>query len=343
MHIPTPQPNPTPSLPPRIVFRPGANPHHIQGPLGSPISSSPTSSISYDEIRPASISSPPLSPPPPPGTTYNTAYSPSYTNSHGTFTNSMFENTPAKRMQHPGLVRNLDPSFGINETSCDANVPVTHYSDHSIIQNPLVPPQAPVAATRAGPSRISHHNVPASSEPGPRIPGRPVVRSVPTPPTQVTDLLIPVIHYTGLVDVHIFPTIGQDINSASFDPCNGKFQVLGLTCNVLILVKTCDVDHMLHVFECNPDHFLHVTDPLVLLHQKLELLCNEMNMHNVLSNGNDLTIAVMPNPLKSLLYSWYTMPEGGAYVYDSWSFPLLFNPNIDVLHKYEPGFGRGEG
>jgi hypothetical protein len=51
----------------------------------------------------------------------------------------------------------------------------------------------------------------------------------------------------------------------------------------------------------------------------------------------------MPPPLKSLQYSWYIMPEGGAYVYDSWVSPLLYNPNIVVLHKYEPGFGRGEG
>jgi hypothetical protein len=37
------------------------------------------------------------------------------------------------------------------------------------------------------------------------------------------------------------------------------------------------------------------------------------------------------------------MPEGGAYVYDSWATPLLFNPNIVLLDKYQVGYGRSEG
>jgi hypothetical protein len=37
------------------------------------------------------------------------------------------------------------------------------------------------------------------------------------------------------------------------------------------------------------------------------------------------------------------MPEGGAYVYDSWVTPLLFNHNIILLDKYHVGYGRGEG
>jgi hypothetical protein len=72
----------------------------------------------------------------------------------------------------------------------------------------------------------------------------------------------------------------------------------------------------------------HDTDPLLLLHQKLELLCDELNIQRILRDGIDLTIAVMPPPLKALLYAWYFMSEGGAYVYDSWATPLLFNPNI---------------
>ncbi len=101
----------------------------------------------------------------------------------------------------------------------------------------------------------------------------------------------------------MFPTIGQDINSEVFNPCIGTFQVLGLTSNVLILIRTNDIDHMLHVFRCNLIHLIHGTEPLLLLHQKLELLCNEMNRMKILRNGNDLTIDVMPTVLKSLLYA----------------------------------------
>ncbi len=82
---------------------------------------------------------------------------------------------------------------------------------------------------RAGPSHIGHLNVPSSSEPGPRISGRPVgrpvVRHVPTPHVQASDLLVPLLHYTGNIDVNVFPTIGQDLNSPSFDSCSGTFQV----------------------------------------------------------------------------------------------------------------------
>ncbi len=87
----------------------------------------------------------------------------------------------------------------------------------------------------------------------------------------------------------------------------------------------------------------HDTEPLLLLHQNLELLCNELNIQNILRDGIDLTSAVMPSPLKSLFYSWYVMPEGGAYVYDSWASHLLFNPNIILLDKYQIGYGRFEG
>ena len=100
---------------------------------------------------------------------------------------------------------------------------------------------------------------------------------------------------------------------------------------------------MLHVLRCNQTLLCHDTDPLLLLHQKLELLCDELNRQRILRDGYELTSAVMPPPLKTLFNAWYLMPEGGAYVYDSWATNLLFNPNIILLDKYQVGYGRGEG
>jgi hypothetical protein len=320
-----------------------ATPHTLPGPLGSPISPSPRSSnISYDEVHPASITSPPLSPPPPSGSTYNTSYSPSYSTAHGTFTNSMIEKSPVKRLYHPGIVRNLDPTFGIDVTSSVANDPVTTLSDHSVSQNPPVLNRI-ISTGQASTSRPPPHNATSTSTTGLRTTNRPAATIAPARSTQGVDLLIPIIHYTGQVDIHMFPTIGQDNNSEAFHPCLGAFQVLGLTSDVLILVRTDDIDHMLHVLCCNLTHLIHGTEPTILLHQKLELLCNEMHSLNILRDGNNLTIAVMPNVLKSLTYAWYIMPEGGAYVYDSWVSQLMFNPNIIVLDIYQAGYGRREG
>jgi hypothetical protein len=83
-----------------------ATPHTPQGPLGSPIPSSPNSHTytSRGEIPPSSQSSPPLSPPPPPGTTYY-HQSPPYFTAHGTFNNNAFENSPVKQQHQPALVR----------------------------------------------------------------------------------------------------------------------------------------------------------------------------------------------------------------------------------------------
>jgi hypothetical protein len=132
-----------------------ATPHTPEGPLVSPIQSSPNSSIytPCNEIHPASTTSPPLSPIPPPGTTYHTSQTPSFYTAHGTFTNTMFENSPVKRLLEPGIVRNLDKLYGSNVTSSVANGPITNLSGHSVSQNPLVLTQAPTATNQAGPSR----------------------------------------------------------------------------------------------------------------------------------------------------------------------------------------------
>jgi hypothetical protein len=63
----------------------------------------------------------------------------------------------------------------------------------------------------------------------------------------------------------------------------------------------------------------------------------------VLRSGIYLTNDVVPPALKALRYSWYIMPEGGAYVYDAWQTPQLFNPNIVFLVQYQYRYGRSEG
>ena len=197
--------------------------HTLPGALGSPISPSPPSS--YDEI-PAHIASP-LSPPPPPGTMYHTSNSPTINTAHATFTNGMFEKSPIKRLYHPGLVRNLDPSFGTNETSSVANNPVSNISGQpSSRQSPVISQQAHTA--QASTSRPPA-NVPSTTLglgcTGIGYPSRPTTSPVFQRPNQDIDLLIPILHYTGRVDIDTFPTIGQDTNSEEFHPCSGTFQV----------------------------------------------------------------------------------------------------------------------
>ncbi len=125
----------------------------------------------FDEIPPASISSPLLSPIPPPGTTYHTLQSPSFYTAHVTFTNKIFENFPVKRLHQPGIVRNLDKLYGSNVTSSVAIGPITNLSDHSVSQNPPVLTQATTATNQAGPSRLAAPNAPNSSSSRQRIEG----------------------------------------------------------------------------------------------------------------------------------------------------------------------------
>jgi hypothetical protein len=46
----------------------------------------------------------------------------------------------------------------------------------------------------------------------------------------------------------------------------------------------------------------------------------------MLQFGIALTTRVVPYPLEVEGYSWYIMPEGGAYVWDTWHTNLAYNP-----------------
>jgi hypothetical protein len=338
----------SPSFHNRTLF---ATPHTPQGPLGSPIQSSPDSPnyTPRDEIPPASFSSPPLSPPPPPGTTYH-PQSPSYYTAHGTFTNQIYENSPVKRLHQPGLVRQQDKSYeqGIVTNRSVANDPIANLSpDHTISQNSPVLDQAQSASQQAGPSRSAPPNAPNSPSDRQRIEGGNPVTPAPVtltePPPKCTNLLIPILHYTGSVDVKMFPFIGQSMESDHYHEINSTFQVIGLTTKLIMVMRTCDMDHMLHLLQIDQSSLSHNPTPIHLHHEKLELLCYELKKHEVLRKGIDLDNDVIPRALQAQHYTWYIMPEGGAYVYDAWQTPPTFNPNIVLLVQYQPGYGVSEG
>jgi hypothetical protein len=108
-------------------------------------------------------------------------------------------------------------------------------------------------------------------------------------------------------------------------------------------MRTCDMDQMLHLLCINQSSLSHATTTKLLYHMKLELLCYKLNEQAVLRNGIDLDSDVIPRALEAELFTWYIMPEGGAYVYDAWQTARTFNPNIILLVQRQPGYGVDEG
>jgi hypothetical protein len=42
-------------------------------------------------------------------------------------------------------------------------------------------------------------------------------------------------------------------------------------------------------------------------------------------------------------YNWYIMPEGGAYVWDTWRSTRDSNPNIVMFVRFHANNGKNEG
>jgi hypothetical protein len=124
-------------------------------------------------------------------------------------------------------------------------------------------------------------------------------------------------HYEGTVDVRMFPFIWQKLESDHYDEINSTFQVIGLTSEVIIVMRTCDMDEMLHLQQINQSSLSHATTTKQLHHMKLELLCDDLNRQKILRNGNYLATDVIPQALEAEKYTWHIMQEGGAYAYDA--------------------------
>jgi hypothetical protein len=73
------------------------------------------------------------------------------------------------------------------------------------------------------------------------------------------------------------------------------------------------------------------------------MICDELNRYKVLKFGITLTNSVVPHPLEVHNYNWYTMPEGGAYVWDAWRTTRSSNPNIVMCVRLHPDYGLEEG
>jgi hypothetical protein len=80
----------------------------------------------------------------------------------------------------------------------------------------------------------------------------------------------------------MFPFIGQNMESEHYDEINSTFQVIGLTTEVIVVMRTCDMDHMSHLLQIDQSSLSHNPTPIHLHHEKLELLCYELNKQEVL-------------------------------------------------------------
>jgi hypothetical protein len=119
--------------------------------------------------------------------------------------------------------------------------------------------------------------------------------------------------------------------------------VIGLTPEVIIVMRTCDMDDMLHLQHINQTSLAQATTIKQLQHIKLELLCDELNKKQVLKHGIDLKTNVIPHVVEAQGYTWYIIPEGGAYVYDAWRTSNTFNPNIVLFVRHQERYGVVEG
>jgi hypothetical protein len=95
------------------------------------------------------------------------------------------------------------------------------------------------------------------------------------------DVLVPIRRYEGDVDISIVPCIGQRLGDDDYDAPKSRFQVIGLTKDVIIVMETKDVDIIVHLLDIDTSPLLHVTSDLYILHVKLELICDTLNMYAV--------------------------------------------------------------
>jgi hypothetical protein len=109
-------------------------------------------------------------------------------------------------------------------------------------------------------------------------------------------VLIPVRRYEGDIDVSIIPCIGQRLGDDDFDPATSRFHVIGLTQDVIVVMKTQEVDIMVQLLDIDTFRLLHVTSPVDGLQIRLEMICDKLINYAVLRFGITLTNAVVPRP-----------------------------------------------
>jgi hypothetical protein len=103
------------------------------------------------------------------------------------------------------------------------------------------------------------------------------------------------------------------------------------------------MNNMLHIQHINTNSLHQATTTIQLHHMKLELLCDELNNITALRHGIALQTYAIPLTLEAEGYTWYIMPEGGAYVYDAWQTSRTFNPTIVLLVQHQEDYGVVEG
>ncbi len=81
-------------------------------------------------------------------------------------------------------------------------------------------------------------------------------------PAWGTEVLIPVRRYDGLIDVSIIHCIGRANDDDHYDPRTSKYQVIGLTDDVMVIMETRDIDFVLDLLKIPLNRPLHnVTSP----------------------------------------------------------------------------------
>jgi hypothetical protein len=114
---------------------------------------------------------------------------------------------------------------------------------------------------------------------------------------------------------------------------------MGLTQDVIVVMETQDVDIMVKLLDIENFRLLYVISPVDRLQIKLEMICDKLNNYAVLQFGLTLTNAVVPHPYEVRSYNRYTMPEGGAYVWDAWRTTRNSNPNIVMFVRLHADYG----
>jgi hypothetical protein len=75
--------------------------------------------------------------------------------------------------------------------------------------------------------------------------------------------------YEGDIYVSIIPCIGQRLGDDDFDPKTSRFQVIGLTQDVIVVMESQDVDIMVQLLGIDTFRLLHVISPVDGLQIKL--------------------------------------------------------------------------
>jgi hypothetical protein len=128
-------------------------------------------------------------------------------------------------------VRQLEPLYGQNLATLPTNRNTSQESPAQV-QAELAGCEA--RPSQAGPSRPMWDRLP--SVPFTPVPHR-HISSTETPPW-CNDFLVPIKRYTGDVDLSILLCIGQRLGDDDYDEANSKFQVIGLTKDVIIVMET---------------------------------------------------------------------------------------------------------